>query len=365
MASRFTSLFLVKPERNLRGENALDALIEALAGDAAIFHGGQHSADGLFRIGRHQQHVGARDDRPHRAFAAIEQHRQALHGHGIGDDQALELELVAQQPGEHVVRYGGGQAGGLEGRDGDVRGHDGVHAVRDGGLERLQLRGVEALARHFQTRQAQVAIDIGIAVPGKMFGGDQDTIRRVGMRAFDKCGDVARYLLGIFAVGAQVDDRVQGIVVDVGHRREDPVNAQGASLAGGDHAFILHGGEIARRSERHAVRESRAAGDAHGSGSLEIGGHQQRGPGQLLHLVQEQGHGMRLGVADQAVLRGVVDDDAAHVQIGDPVAVFFVILRLAAVDVAIGGDDHQLRDFIVQAHAPHQGLRGPLIRGER
>ena len=185
------------------------------------------------------------------------------------------------------------------------------------------------------------------------------------MRAVDECGHVARHLLRIFAVGAQVDDRVQGIVVDVGHRREDPVNAQGAGLAGGDQAFILRGREIARRSERHVVRETRAAGNAHGSGALEIRGHQQRRPRQPLHLVQEQSHGMRLGVADQAVLRGVVNDDPADVQIGDPVAVLFVILRRGAVDVAIGGDDHQLRDFIAQAHAPHQGLRGALIRGER
>ena len=74
------------------------------------------------------------------------------------------------------MRYGGGHAGRLQRRDGHVRGHDGIHAVRDGGLERLQLHRVEAFARDFQTRQAQMAVDIGIAMPGKMLGGDQDTI---------------------------------------------------------------------------------------------------------------------------------------------------------------------------------------------
>jgi hypothetical protein len=90
------------------------------------------------------------------------------------------------------------------------------------------------------------------------------------------------------------------------------------------------------------VRETGAASDAHGSGALEIRRNQQRSLRQLLHLVEEDREGVRLGVAHQAVLRGVVDDDAADVQVGDPVAVFFVIRGFGAVDVAIGDHDHQL-----------------------
>ena len=80
---------------------------------------------------------------------------------------------------------------------------------------------------------------------------------------------------------------------------------------------------------------------------------------------RNSGQGMRLGIAHQAVLRGVVNNDAADVQVGDPVAVLFVIGRLGAVDFAIGGDDHQLRDFIAQAHRLHQRLHGALFGGER
>ena len=48
---------------------------------------------------------------------------------------------------------------------------------------------------------------------------------------------VLRHFLRILAKGANVDDRIVRIIVDVGDRRKDPLDAQRASLPRRDLAF--------------------------------------------------------------------------------------------------------------------------------
>ncbi len=76
-------------------------------------------------------------------------------------------------------------------------------------------------------------VDGGVAVARKVFDGDEHLGLRIAARAFDVGFDVSGHLLRIFAVGADVDDRVVGVVVDVGDGSEDPVHAHGAGFAGG------------------------------------------------------------------------------------------------------------------------------------
>ena len=56
--------------------------------------------------------------------------------------------------------------------------------------------------------------------------------------------------------------------------------------------------------------------------ALEIAADQQRRLRQLLHLIKEQRHGVRLGVAHQAVLHAIHHDESADVEVLHPVAEF-------------------------------------------
>ena len=123
--------------------------------------------------------------------------------------RSFESEFLAQQAGQHFGRGGGGNFVGLDRGHGHVRGHDGVDAVSDRGFERFQLHGMHALLGRFKTRQAEMTVDIRVAMPGKMFRGDQHAILRIGMRAVDECGDVLRNVLRVLAERSNVDDRIR------------------------------------------------------------------------------------------------------------------------------------------------------------
>ena len=94
---------------------------------------------------RHQQHVRARFNRPHRRFGGIEHLSQTLHVHRVGNDESVELQRVAQHAGEDLGRYGGGHALRIQRGDGHVRGHHGVDSFVDRRAKRHQFQAVDAL----------------------------------------------------------------------------------------------------------------------------------------------------------------------------------------------------------------------------
>ncbi len=99
--------------------------------------------------------------------------------------------------------------------------------------EGRQLHGFNSIVIGIQARQRQMAVFGGVTMAGEMLGGDQHGILAVRMRAVDVGFHEARHLLRVFAEGADVDDGIIGVIVNVGHRREQPVDAHGARIASG------------------------------------------------------------------------------------------------------------------------------------
>ena len=83
----------------------------------------------------------------------------------------------------------------------------------------------------------------------KMFGGDQHPMVAVGMRAFDVSRNMPRNLFGIFAERSNVDHRIFGIVVDVGHRRENPLDPQRARFTRGFEPLITRRLDVTGRAD--------------------------------------------------------------------------------------------------------------------
>ena len=183
----------------------------------------------------------------------------------------------------------------------------------------------------------------------EMLGGGEDRLPGFGLSPLDEGCDVRGDLLRILAVGADVDDGVVRIVVDIGHRGQDPVNAQRPGLPGGSRAFIPAGREIACGCEGHGVREKSLRGNAHGSAALEVAGHQQGEAGDSLHAVQESGQGVRFAMAHQAALDAVHQHQPADAQVPDPVEAGCVLEGLRVRRFAIEGHNDELRNLLPQA----------------
>ncbi len=131
---------------NFGREDARYALIETLFRDAPALHGGEHGIDGGVGFGGHQQHVRARFEGAHGGFASAEAFRDAAHFKRVGDDDAFESQLLAQNAGQDFGRKRGGRVGIVKRGDGDVRGHHRIDAVLDGGAERHELHLLQPLA---------------------------------------------------------------------------------------------------------------------------------------------------------------------------------------------------------------------------
>ena len=85
-------------------EDAARCCFEPRRGKLAALHAAHDGA--AHRIGKRwqQHHVGPGGQRAHRSLAAPPGAVDAAHLHGIGNHQALEVELITQQVGEHGLR---------------------------------------------------------------------------------------------------------------------------------------------------------------------------------------------------------------------------------------------------------------------
>src|ERR1700722_14885343 len=115
-----------------------------------------------------------------------------------------------------------------------------------------------------------MAVLRGIAMPWKMLGCDQHRVVSVRVSAGDEGVDETRDFGGIFSIGADIDNRVVGIVIDISDRREQPVHAQSARFPSRLGAFVLHSVQVLGGGERHAVGPSGGGSDTHGRASLKI-----------------------------------------------------------------------------------------------
>jgi hypothetical protein len=236
--------------------------------------------------------------------------------------------------------------------------HDAIDAGGDAGAEGDQFDAVEPLAVHVEPGHAGVRIYSRVAVAGKVFEGDEDGVGGVASGAFDVGLDMLGYKLGVLAVGADVDDRILRIVVDIGIGGVDPVDAERPCFAGGGSSEFAGELRAAGGGEGHRVGVLDGPGDPHGGAALKVAADQQRDAGELLHPVDKRDDLEGLGVDGAGAGHPVVDDDAAD-------AIGLHGLEEGAVGTGAGGWQHAgaLDDY--QLGGPLAGREGgqPALRG--
>ena len=232
-----------------------------------------------------------------------------------------------------------------------MRRHHRADALIDGSLERRKLDRLEALRCDVENRHLEMRIGRDIAVSRKVFCGRDQS---VFLCAADVRPHEGRNLRRIFAERANIDDRIERIVLHVGDRVEIDAYSDGPRLLGRQLGSVVRDLRIAGRTDRHRERQPRRAEEHVTRPALEIGGDQQRQLRLALHLVEHQRHRRR--IAAESVI-------AADVKIGDVAAHDLEVVALQTSKSGVGdtGKKH-LPDLFVERHRP-EGFLDPACRG--
>ncbi len=353
-----------EPEPLLLGEHARDRLVEPGFGQPAARHRGDDRRDGDFRVGGHQDDVAAGFEDAHGGLAGLEVGDDASHRHGVREDEAVEAHLLAQELRRDAGREGrrerpflldlshvlgevvrarrvlqDGDRRRVEGRNGQVRGHDAPGSRFEAGPERDELDRVEPCAVEGENGEGAVRVGGGVAVPGEVLQRRQDA---TGLEPLHGRRDEAADGDRLLAEAPHVDDGVVGVVVHVGDRGEDDVDAEGAGRLGRRAGAPFGEVEVSRCGDGHRRGAEDEVGEAHPRARLEVGRDQER------HLRLRGEAVVQVGRLE----RGRDEpDDAADPLFGDEpckVEVFRVVLR--AIDAA---------------RADHDDLPRLLAEGER
>ena len=185
---------------------------------------------------------------------------------GVCDDQALEVQFIAQQSGQNVVGKGGGRVGiGFQRGDGEMAGHDAANSRGNRGAEGNQFQVLEAIFVGANHRQIDVRVGRCVSVSREMLRRGEAA---VFFHATHESGDEFCNALVIFAKRASIDDGIAGIIVHIGNRRVNPVNADGAGFESGDFPHGVGVGGISAGGQRHRSREGSAFIEAHGGAAF-------------------------------------------------------------------------------------------------
>ncbi len=207
-------------------EEAAAGVVDALFGELALFHGHLDAEEALaagFVVGLEEDGVHAGPDGHGAGLGQRPLAQDGGHADGVGDDDALEAQLLSEQAGEHLVRQGRGELV-VVGRIDGVGGHDGLGARLDGGVEGDQFHLVHAFPVRLADVQDVVRVGGGVAAACKMLGrGHHARVLVAAHRGFHVPGADRR----VVAEGAYADFRVERVDVDVAHRVVELGHADG------------------------------------------------------------------------------------------------------------------------------------------
>ena len=214
---------------------ALQALVQPLEAQPSTAETVAETIDGGIRIRRHQDQVGPGFKGQHSCFGGAVPCADRFHHKGIGYHQPVEPHLAPQQIGEHGFGEGGGLLR-IQFRQHQMGRHHALHTGGNGGLKGRKFDLLQPFAAVGQHRQVQMGVAAGVAVAGKVLGASEHPRLLEPPLERHRQGTGS---LGILAPGPHIDHRVGGVVVDVAHRPQHPVQATAAGLFAGAAAIAL------------------------------------------------------------------------------------------------------------------------------
>ena len=285
---QFFLRLLVQAHLRLEAQDAAQRVGHALLADRAGLVGVQHEAEVFVGVVEEQEHVAARVDGGGHRLLAGHAVLKADHVGRVGDDKAVEAELVAQQVGHQLVAQGGGHHvlvfGAVElahvfGHH-DVPAHDAVQAAVDQRLVDLAVGGHPLFEREVVDVVGDVRIAEVLPVARPVLG--DRGVARHGVHAvhigFAHGGDA----VGVIAESAGDDLGVFPVIVDVAHRRKGHVVAHRGGFLVAKAAHLIGIVDIAGRADLDAVGQICAVGGGAVAARFGVAGDEQRDLGVFL-----------------------------------------------------------------------------------
>ncbi len=322
--------------------------------NAALFHGLDDRGDRPGRIHRHQDHISPRFQGQNGRFQCAVVLGNGLHHQGIGHNHPLEAPLLPQNPRQDGVGEGGGAIE-IEAGDLEVGGHNAGNPSGDRPPKGHPFQGLQTIAAVGQFRQFQVGVDRRVAMARKMLSRGQNPLT---LATLNKGGNQVRHNLRRFPKGPHINDRVLGIVIDIGDGGQHPVQTQGDGFLGREPTEAA--GVVLGKGQIPAGDRPQSQGRRHPTGPrkalphplFNISSQQQRNFGPLLQL---------LGPQRQFWPTAPQQNHPPNAQIGNPVAQGcgggfpLGIANLGVEPMARGPHHHQLRHLLGKAEVAPVG----------
>ena len=236
--------------REFHFQHALCRFIDAPFRNISGIHGffGHVEDIGL----RPEHHIGAGVDHgDHPFFVALEGNESA-HDEGIGDQHALETELLPEQTGAEPVGKRGRETAVVHARQPDMSGHDRFHSRIDDAPVDFAVSRIPFGPGHPVEGHADMLIAEIETVAGEMFCGGAESL--VLHAADDLHGEKSdQFRIGPECAGG--DGRSEPVHHDIGHRTESPMEAAPAGALSEHLAEFVSQLGIAGRPDGGQVRQ--------------------------------------------------------------------------------------------------------------
>ena len=253
--------------------------------------------------------------------------RSPFHFQGVGEDEPLETQRVAQQVVHDFARERGRSARRVQRGDIQVAHHDARQPAVDVAFEGFYLHAQEPLFAVGHEWQRVVRILRGVAVAREMFGHRHYPLGFEPPRIGDALGrDVVERL----SERAFADNRIAGVAVDVEHRGKVDLYAHATALSAYGPPVFIEKRVVLNGSQGHVEGKLGRVGQAHGQPPFAVEGHEQRNLRQSLAVV---------GEGRLVLHRSRVEKQSAHLQLPHEASQRLAVLGRVAVAY---GDDKQL-----------------------
>src|SRR5580693_6588957 len=227
--------------------------------------------------------------------------------------------------------------------------HDRANASSNCGSKRYELVILEFLTVIRNNRQRKMRVGGYIAMAGEMFGGCK---RAIFFDATNELSGEISHLSRILSKRADVDNRIPGIVINIGVGSEYPVNSDGAGLKRGVLTSCISELWVVCRTDCHSRGEVRSLIEPHASAALKIGPDQERCLGMSLESIRNHGCGIHLAALNSQRPPNSTEDKSSNVIVLHLMKQILVCRAFSGLKNAEIVKHQHLAEFFADGHFP-------------